>query len=351
MKLSKNQLIMIAIGGVTVVAVLVLGFLAFGAFSANSEADEELQIASDSVRQMYRAKISPDAKSVTAIVSNKTAFAEWRESARAVVSDGDIAPVSGVDEASFKQQMVDDAHEMVKLPGGVEGAIVRSDFTFGFKEFISGGELPAKDKLPQLQRQWADIKLIVGQLSACGVTELVKIEPTVNPDAVAAAQAALAAQNTKKNNRKSAEPEKPAFTRECYALEFRARPLALVKTVNAFATDARFVVVDSMDFARSGDMILAAIAADEKKPAAADDGGSRRRRRPVAAAEEPAAEGVEKVRHGLVNSPELEAPFTVKMTVSTYDFGSKAEVKADAAEIKADTAEAQDETKKEEGNE
>ena len=320
MKLSKNQIILIALGGVTVVAVAVLGFLAFGAFSENAEAAEELDMVSNSVRQMSGAKISPDAKSVTAVNSNKTALAEWRESVLAVVAEGDQAVLADVDEASFKQRMVDDARVLSKLPGGVDGAIVAADFTFGFKDYISGGELPAKEKLPQLQRQWSDIKLLVGKLSESGVTELVKIEPTANPDAIAAAQAA---EKPAQRNRRKAEPEKPAFTRECYALEFKARPLAFVKAVNAFATDLRFVVVDKMDFVRGGDMIATAISGEEKSASASSGTGRRRRRGAADPAETAETPAVEQVRRGLVNAPESEAPFVVRMTVSTYDFGTK----------------------------
>lgn len=343
MKLSKNQIVLIALGCVTVVAVAVLGFLAFGAFSENSDAAEELDLSTQSVRQMCRAKIPPSAQSVTEINSNRTALADWRESLLAVISDGDKAPAAGIDEASFKQQMVDDARELAKLPGGVEGAIVAADFTFGFKAYISGGELPEKARLPQLQRQWADIKLLVGRLSDCGVTELVKIEPTANPAAVQEPR-----QDSRKPNRRNraAEEEKPAFTRECYALEFRARPLALVKAVNAFATDSRFIVVDALSFSRPGDMIASALAGDEKQGTTSASSGGRRRRRGIVEAESEAeaAPEAEKFRRGLINSPETEAPFMVRMTVSTYDFGTRSA--ADAAQ-----AEAKDETKNEEGNE
>ena len=143
----------------------------------------------------------------------------------------------------------------------------------------------------------------------------------------------------KPRGKKDAEAEKPAYTVEKYAVDFRARPAALVKAVNALATSPRFIVVDSMAFAREGDMIATALGEGEKTRGGAQEQSAgerrhgRRKQKVVEEAEKPAEESEDK--KGLVNDPAKESPFLVKMTLSTYDFGSAAKKPAageDAAE-------------------
>lgn len=319
MKLSKNQIILIALGGGTAVAVLALGYLLFGAYSAGTEAADEFEGTVSSVRQLVSGKIAPTSASLREIASNETAMVEWREAMLAALAEGDVTVNADTDEATFKQQMVDEARVLAKLPGGRAGALVANDFAFGFKEYIGGGDLPAKEALPKLQRQWHDIKILVNQLSACGVTELVKIDPQQQPAAPAPVTPVKKAGAKKQKN-----VEKPAYTRESYALEFHAMPAALVKVVNALTVLPRFTVIDSFEFFRPTDMIATALAGDEQKAGAAAQPRRRRRRAAAegeATAEEAAPEAT--LRKGIVNDPSLEAPFTVRLVVSTYDFGTK----------------------------
>ena len=178
-------------------------------------------------------------------------------------------------------------------------------------------------------------------LQECGVAEIVRIEPAGMASA-AAAQPQQEEKPKAKNRsraRKEAEAEKPAYTVEKYAVDFRARPAALVKAVNALATSPRFIVVDSMAFAREGDMIATALGEGEKTRGGAQEQSAgerrhvRRKQKVVEEAEKPAEETEDK--KGLVNDPAKESPFLVKMTLSTYDFGSAAKKPAageDAAE-------------------
>ena len=322
MKLSKNQIVLAATGGVTAVAVLVLGYLLYGAYSAGAEAAEELESMSMSVRQLTTAKVAPTAASLKAIASNQTAMVEWREAILATLADGDVAFTDATDEATFKQQMVDDARVLAKLPGERDGVLVAPDFAFGFKDYIVGGELPTKESLPQLRRQWFDLKLFVNQLAACGVAELTKIEVQETKAAEPVAQAPRP--GMKKPLKKNVKPEKPAFSRESYLLEFRARPWALVKTINALTTMPRFTVVDSFEFFRPNDMIGTALASDDRQE---EQKTSRRRRRRSEAAAEGATDEEQaptaNARKGMVNDPLREDPFVVRLKLSTYDFGTK----------------------------
>lgn len=354
MSMSKNQIVMVAIGGVTLAASGVLGYLAFDAFSSKAEAVEAGDGAKESVRRLLRADVSPDKESELAYKKNADTLAGWTEAALATAAAGDRAVSNDINPAAFKQKLVDEARALSELEGGVDGKIVKPGFNFGLPDFVTGDKLPEQEMLPKYQRLWGDIRLVFEMLQACGVAEIVRIEPA--GVASAAAQAQQEEKPKAKNRsraKKDAEEEKPVYTVEQYAVDFRAKPAALVKAVNALATAPRFIVVDSMSFAREGDMIAAALGEGEKAKGASAPGGKRRRRgAAVEETEKPAEESEDK--KGLVNDPVKESPFLVKITLSTYDFGSAVNKPAageEAAEEAPAEGEAEAATESKEGEE
>ena len=338
MNLSKNQIVMLAIGGVALVASAVLGYLAFSAYSAKSEAADAFESDSAAVRALLGAAISPDTASIAAVKKNSDALEGWTEAALSMASAGDRAVEADVNEAAFKQKLVDEARALSSLPGGVEGKIVKPDFAFGFPDFVTGDKIPEKEKLPQLQRQWADIRTIVESLAGCGIVEIARIEPILAKQPQAGEQQKDAKPNRRQRKRRDAEEEKPAYTEEKYAIDFRAKPAALVKAVNALATSQRFFVVETLDFAREGDMIGKALGEGDKRGAGAEQQSSRpqRRRRGAAEAEFGAdaakQDGAADADKGIVNDPAKEDPFLVRASIATYEFGSAAMAAAGEAE-------------------
>jgi len=345
MNISKNQAVMAAVGGATLVAAGALGYLAFDAYSEKSETADMLEGAVSTVQRLLRAEISPDAASVGDIKRNTDAVSGWTEAAISTAAAGDRAISTDVNEAAFKQKLVDEARRLSDLPGGVEGKIVKAGFAFGFPDFVTGDKLPEKEKLPALQRQWGDIRLLVETLAECGVAEVVRIAPAASAPAAEPAQKQKERPRDRRRAKREEAAEKPAYTAEKYEVDFRAKPAALVRAVNAFATSSRFIVVDAFAFAREGDMIAAALGEGDKK--ASDQPSPGRRRRRGAAAEEPAAaeSAEETAKKGVANDPSLEAPFLVKMAVSTYDFGSaeKASAVEPAAQAQAEESAKEDE--------
>jgi hypothetical protein len=210
MNLSKNQIVMLAIGGVALVAAAALGYLAFSAYSAKSEAAESAESNSSAVQALYRAAISPDAASVAAINKNRDALAGWTEAALSTASAGDRSIASDVNEAAFKQKLVDEARTLSGLPGGVDGKIMKDVSAFGFPDLVTGDKLPDKAMLPRLQRLWGDVCILVKTLSDCGVIEVVRIEPSEVKQSQDAEQQKDTRSNRRQRKRRDAEEEKPA---------------------------------------------------------------------------------------------------------------------------------------------
>ena len=336
MNISKNQIVMLSIGGVSLVVLAVLGYLAFDAYSAKSEATESSESNAAAVRSLLGAAISPDPASVAAVNKNRDALAGWTEAAVSTVAAGDRVIVADVNEAAFKQKLVDEARTLSNHPGGVDGKIMKDVSAFGFPDLVAGDKLPEKAELPRLQRLWGDVCTFVKTLSDCGVIEVVRIEPGIAKQPQAAAEP-KDAKKAKKRKKKDAEDEKPAYTDEKYVVEFRARPAALVKAVNALVTCERFIVVETLDFSREGDMIGKALGEGSKRSSDAEQQSSRPRRRRRGAAEaEFGADAAEQniaadAGKGVVNDPAKEDPFLVRAIITTYDFGSAAKVAADEA--------------------
>ena len=356
MNLSKNQIVMLAIGGVALVASAVLGYFAFSAYSAKSEAEDAFESDSAAVRALLGAAISPDAASTKAVKDNSAALAGWTEAALSTASAGDRLIDPDLNEAACKQKLVDEARTLAALPGGVDGKIMKDVSAFGFADFVSGDKLPEKAELPRLQRQWGDVCTLVKMLSDCGVIEVVRVEPTAQKQQPAAEQQKDTKSNRRQRRRKDAEEEKPAYTEEKYAIDFRAKPAALVKVVNAFATSQRFLVVETLDFAREGDMIGKALGEGDKRGASEQQSSRPRRRRrggeQTGFGEEKPAEGAEEPDNGVVNDPEKEEPFLVHAVVATYDFGLAVKpVVGESAELPAAEGDAEGVKEEKEGEE
>ena len=344
MNLSKNQIVMLAIGGVALVASAALGYLAFSAYSAKSEAAETAQSSASAVQSLYRAAISPDPASVAAVNKNRDALAGWTEAALSTASAGDRSIATDVNEAAFKQKLVDEARTLSGLPGGANGKIMKDVSAFGFPDFVTGDKLPDKAMLPRLQRLWGDVCILVKTLSDCGVIEVVRIEPGAAKQQAQAAPEPKDTKKSKKRKKKDAEEEKPAYTEEKYVIDFRAKPTALVKVVNALATSERFVVLESLDFTREGDMIGKALGEGDKKGAGEQQQTSRPRRRRREQAEFGAdattPDAAAETDKGVVNDPAKEEPFLVRATIATYDFGSGAKASEAAPAEAGESAEA-----------
>ena len=322
MKLTRNQIVLLAIGAVAAVAAIVMGFLIFGAFSAKSEAVKELDSTMANAQRLCKARISPTQKALDELDANRGMHAEWSGEAYEMASEGDCAIEENLNEAAFKQQLIDDARELARLPGEANGAIVAPDFTFGFKDYIAGGMLPERDKIPLLQRQWGDIKEIVRLLSGCGAAEITSIEAKEEPKESEKPQTA-AGKNAKKKAQAKAADDEPRATRCRYELQFKAKPKALAEVFNALVAAKRFTVVDAFSFSREDDMVARALSPDKGKSSPSGRDRKRKRPRPGAESEdESAAAETSAAKKGVITDPKLEAPFVVRISLSVYDFGS-----------------------------
>ena len=325
--MSKVKIVLIAIGGVAAVAALALGYLIWSASSANSDRAFAVEDSIQSAGRLMASPVHPGPEALKDLASNRTVCVDWAREAVEVAARGNRA-YEPTTPPAFKTFIADEARRLSALPGGAEGGhLVKEGFAFGFSEYISEGKLPADEALPRLQRQWDDIVKIVETLADCGAVEILDLA-VVQPKPAAE----QAEQQPRRGKRAKAESKGPAVTRETYAVTFLTRPAALVKALNGFAADERFIVVDDFAFAREADLLAGALGAAGKSGEAQAAPAARRGRRARAAEE--TAEAGEEEKKGVVTDPLKTLPFRVTMTVSVCDFSGAVGTEAKDAEKK-----------------
>ena len=327
--MNVNQKILAASGGVIALAVAAAGFFAWSAYSdkvAALEGDDEgndgLLFVQEKAAALSRKSVYPCAGSVKAIDENASCLDDWQKvnAHRAALGDRSVLPMTS---AQFKTELVAQAKRLAALPGEVNGALAKPGFAFGpFSPYIAEGKMPSPAELPDLQRRWDDVTLVVEALAQAGVSELVDVafgadaaaqEPK---DAKKGVKKPVKRPPPKKNKAKNAPTDEASKLKACsYVFTFTAHPAALVKAVNALGTHERFIVVDSMTLSRQADPVADALGGLEKK-----NEPSRASRRGRRAAEEQQKKD-EDVGGRVVTDPATAAPVKVTLKMTVYDFG------------------------------
>ena len=175
--MNKIRIVMASVGGAALLAALAVGWFAWSAWDAKVEADMNADAARGQIATLKNAAVPPTKEAAEAFGENRNTLEAWREEAFELSKHGDTAPERGLTPAALKQRMVDNARELMKLPGGVNGLLVQQDFGFGFGGIVNGRDMPDPGRMDELQRQWAEVMFLARALSAVGAVELVKIAP------------------------------------------------------------------------------------------------------------------------------------------------------------------------------
>ena len=337
--MNKTKMTLAATGGAIALAVLVMAYFAWSAYSAKTAAiegdDEEgvdgfetVMAKAENLSGMSAGKVFPCPASVKAVVSNTAVIASWKEEALKLASRGD-RPIKVTTPAQFKSDIVEEAKRLSALPGAASGKLVKPDFAFGpFKPYVAEGQMPAEAQLTRLTRQWDDVVTVVETLAANGIAELLDV------------QFKGAAEPEKKDDsagrKKGRRPAKAAASKtdddakvvsHSYVFTFATRAPGLVKSVNALTTSERFITIDNLTFTREKDAIAEALGGDEMQKGAEASGGRRGRRGRRAV--EKVEEADDKGKNGIITDPLLDAPLRVELTVTVFDFRSMEEDKTE----------------------
>ena len=107
--MNRNKIIMSVIGGVAVVAALVIGYLTYAAWEECEENQDSLENQKAYVKRISSGKIAPSQASVDAIEENGKMLGIWFNKALEVASRGDKSFSSDISVAEFRKQLRDEA--------------------------------------------------------------------------------------------------------------------------------------------------------------------------------------------------------------------------------------------------
>ena len=347
MSLSKKQIVAASSATGFVLAAGVLGWFLYDAFTGRGEQEEELAVETASFQRFNDAPVFPSAKTIAEAKTNQAVLASWLAGARAYAARGDTK-VAEETPPIFKQRLTKTVVKMRSLPGAAAGHLAGSGFMFGFDSYLGeGGVLPDVKDVPRLAAQLDVIKHVVVTLAKAGVLEIKEVRRVEAPPPD---DQQTKGAKKKPKAKKDKTPEGPMPTSLEFGFVFTARPDALVKTLNAFSSDNRFVVIKNLAFKMTEDDIVsrmdAADAAKAAAAAAAAPGGRRRRRNAEAqqtAGAPGAVQGDAAAVPTLVADPEAGSPMQVDLTLVVWDFGTggtgevaaPAKTAADAAKTEA----------------
>lgn len=340
--MNKTKTILAVTGGVIGLAVLVMAYFTWSAFSAKTaavEGDEEegtdgLETVMDKAQGLSRLTSShpvyPCAASLAAIESNRAAIVEWKGEAEKLATRGDRV-FQKTTPPAFKTFIVSDAKRLAALPGSVAGALVKPEFAFGpFREYIVEGKMPTEAQLPELQRRWDDVATVVELLAQSGIAELTdvqfKVEAVKEEPEDARGRRRKAARSG--DRRQGDDKDKKGPSAFSYVFSFTTKSAGFAKVLNALTVSERFVTVDGFTFSRAKDALAEALGGEDKKKDVAQGLGRRSRRRGVVAQEKQEAEKKDE-KGGIVTDPLLEEPIAVVLTATVYDFRSLEEAETD----------------------
>ena len=291
---DKVKMMGFAALGVWVLLVGGLGYLAYDAYSSRTEAEETLEEENAAFRRFNDAPVFPSSASIDSVKSNEMAWGAWYDAAFALAERGDrelpleTPPV-------FKQRLQSTVRRLQNLPGEKDGKLSAPTFFFGFEKYLGETDaLPQADDIPTLAAQLDFIEHFAEVLAEAGVQEVKSLACVV-----------------------------PQADEECarhldYMVTFSTRPLGLVRTMNALASDSRFVAIANFSFKETADAITPRLSADPSKDGSHGRGGRGGRRGRRAVEEEQVDES--KKENRLVTEPAVNAVFDVTMTVKVYDF-------------------------------
>lgn len=320
-----------AAGGVIGLAVLVMAYFTWDAFSRKTaafEGDDEnegLETYVSRVSTLIGKKPYPSPANKKRLDENRRVFEDWRSEMRRAAAVGDWCPNGAITPAQFKESVVRDARQIADGPGSADGKFMKSDFSFGpFKDYLAD-KLPSKDALPRLQRQWYDITSLCEVLRTNGVQQVTDLQVVERKDTVAPDAAKAKKKGSAKGKTADSATENPWHSVETYKISFQGSPEALVGVMRMLSFQERFTVVDGMVFSHVRDAIADALGGGKEKSESASAPTGRRGRRRAAASkadeDKPASTDKE------VFNPKTDSVLQVELTVSVYDFGTLADDK------------------------
>ncbi len=272
------------VGGLLVLAVVAgLVYVLLSARGRYQEGMSSLAMVQGKLARLTSRPVFPSAANVQTLGKQADVYQDYLGGLFDDMRQGQGA-VQAITRDGFRQTIEEKYRELVREARD-KNVVLPADFAFGFQRYTAGN-LPAEDEMDRLVDQLRSVAALCRILYDSGVAELTAVERTVfEKDAQAAPEEEEYGRRGMRNRADAAEAPPPSielyrdpdglFTREHYALSFRAAVPAVWSVLNRFAKGTPFAVVTKVEIANEARPAVAAPKTEE----AATAGGAR----PVAA--------------------------------------------------------------------
>lgn len=330
--MKTPRIILGIIGGLTGLALIIIGYFTINSMNEASESAENLEkVKNDYARIFKTANPFPNEENKEILAKNNEKLAKWEKELLQIVKEGEYAPES--------KNFIREREEMIKrltdnAPIGTDGKSVAVEgLMFGFDKYSNGEPVSSQDDVPRLMKQLVLIESFVQILYDAKIDQLKAVRREEFEDKSAENGNSSKRSSRSSRNRSSNAPinsggnvEVEPFDqgvvpveRERFEFVFDARQDSLLTILNSIGAMKPFAMVSELSFEKSKDDYIPPV--EEKK----ESKRSRRRSRNIEEVEEQTEQIIVNVRppsrtSRLVSGELHEAPVTVTMAVDVFTF-------------------------------
>lgn len=265
--MSRKHMPLVIGGAVFGVLALALGAFVWMAGSGSSEADEALGTQKSKLRRLAQREVYPSAQNAESRSEQLKEYGEYLEALQADLRKGQ-EPEPEVTRDMFQKELAQTLRDL-SLMARAKGITVPplSMFLYGFDRYR--GAMVQENDLGRLMSQVRSVKKICTVLYESGISTLMSVERQLFEGGAEAA-AAPEGDDGSRRRRRGREEEKPVaenpnalfqdpdglFTKEHFAVSFRANEKTLWTILDRFAKEAPFTVVTRVDVKNPATPIL-----------------------------------------------------------------------------------------------
>ncbi len=266
MNWRKNMLLVVG-GSISLVLVLLAGFLLFRYQASFQKVNSELKDATDKLDRLNHSDPYPSAENTAMAQKNRETLAQYLANVQETLQRDQIEPEQ-IEPAEFAALLERSVRE-IRASAGATKLPERTSLAF---DRYAQGELPAVDAIPRLVIQAKSIKALLGILMAAKVDEVIDIQRTIFESTVVPAEGE-AAQAPAADEGGLPPPEtNDLYTAERIKLSFIAREHAAWEVLNALGRSKLFAVVNHVEITNPSPVPTGAAASEEGKEGSAPAG-------------------------------------------------------------------------------
>jgi hypothetical protein len=259
--MSRKHMPLMIGGAVTVVLVAAMAYFLMSARSRYGDAVAKLDGATRRLNQLSGRDVFPSEANVDAMRRQLEVYENYLQDVYESVQPGEAAQET-IDRDKFRQLLEQSLRRLVQLARS-RSVNIPADLAFGFQRYAAG-ILPDESELERLVHQVRTIVALCEILFEEGIGELVAVERTAfESDGVGTPQAPLAVPD-RRGSRGRGEPVAEVvdpnalfmdpdglFSKEHYALTYRAQDAQNWQILDRLATGFPFAVVTKMEIVNS----------------------------------------------------------------------------------------------------